>query len=1029
MAWTKEQNDAINLEGNNIIVSAGAGSGKTAVLTERVLRKVKEGVHINELLIMTFTNAAAKEMKDRIRKKLKKENLKEEVNLIDSAYITTFDSFSLSIVKKYHYLLNLPKNISITDNSILNIEKLKIMDKIFDEYYLKDTEDFKNFIKDFCYKDDSELKKLLIKLNDKLDMKIDKEVFLENYILNFYDEKKLINDISMYYKVIEEKINYIKELLDELSLYVDGDYISKIYDKISGLLNSCSYNEVVKAIDFRLPNLPKDTILSAKKIKEKISELHSDIKKLCVYETEDQIKEEILNTKSNISIIIDILIKFDYRLNKLKKDNNMSSFNDISKMAIKIVEDYEEVRNELKDNFQEIMVDEYQDTNDIQEYFVSLISKNNVYMVGDIKQSIYRFRNANPYIFKNKYDLYTEGKKGIKIDLVKNFRSREEVLNNINLVFDYLMDDNLGGANYKESHQMVFGNVSYNEEGKTTQDYDFEILSYEDIKDGFSNAEKEIFIIGNDIKKKIEEHYKIFDKDEKILREITYNDFVILLDRATDFELYKKVFEHLSIPLTLYKDEEIKSDSDILIIRNILRIEHAIDKKKFDEQFKYAFLSLGRSFLFNIDDKELFHIFSTNTFTDSIIYKKCEELYNYYYELTPKMFFLKLLEIFDYEENLLKLNNIKIGRVRLEYFYNLLDNFENDGKTIEEFIEYLDLIFESDDKTTFSLNNSSSDSVKIMTIHKSKGLEYPICYFAGFSKGFSFRELNDSVLYSSKYGIIIPYFNNYSKDTIYKALLKIDTKQEEISEKIRLLYVALTRAKEKMIIVVPKIDEEKLDDNPSNYDKSKIKSFLDMINFVYFHIDKYIKQVQSMPTKDYLVNKSSLDYRKLKGEDCIKIEEFDLEKERIKEESFSKNQIKLLTKDEKEKMKFGTKIHEIFELIDFKNPNYSLLSDFEKRKIEAFINTDIIQKNLENRFYKEFEFTYMDEDCIKHGIIDLMIESDDKIIIIDYKLKNINDDAYKKQLLGYKDIIFRKSNKKIELYLYSIIDEKYISIK
>ena len=621
--------------------------------------------------------------------------------------------------------------------------------------------------------------------------------------------------------------------------------------------------------------------------------------------------------------------------------------------------------------------------------------------------------------------MYSTSNEGIKIDLLKNFRSRDEVLNNINLVFDFLMDDNLGGADYKKSHRMVFGNTSYNEEGKTSQNYDFEVLEYNDEKDGFSNTEKEIFIIADDILNKVKNNYQVFDKDEKILRNITYNDFVILIDRATDFELYKKVFEYKGIPLTLYKDEEIKSDNDILIIRNILRIEKAIDTEEFTEEFKYAFLSLGRSFLFNMSDSELLSIFSNNSFKDSIIYKKCEELYNYYYEVTPKVFFLKLLEIFNYEENLLKLNNIETGRVRTEYFYNLLESFESDGRVIDEFIEYLDLIFDSDDKTTFSLNQPSADSVKIMTIHKSKGLEYPICYFSGFSKAFSFKELNDSILYSNKYGIITPYFNDYSKDTIYKLLLKLDTKKEEISEKIRLLYVALTRAKEKMIIVIPKIDKENIEENPSNYEKSQIKSFLDMINFVYLEIEDYIKEVEVMPTKDYLINKQELDYHDLKIENTLNIEEINFIKEELNEEHFSKSTIKQITKEEKEKLEFGTRIHERLELIDFKNPNYDLLTEFEAKKIKAFLESDLIKNNIDSKFYKEFEFIYQEANSMKHGIIDLMIENEKKIIIIDYKLKNIDDEAYQIQLLGYKDIISKRSNKKIELYLYSILDEKF----
>ena len=600
MAWTKEQTDAINLDHNNIIVSAGAGSGKTAVLTERVLRKIKSGVHIDELLIMTFTNAAAKEMKDRIRKKLKKENMISELDLIDSAYITTFDSFSLSIVKKYHYLLGLDRNVGISDDALINIYKKKLMDEIFDEYYASGSIEFKHFIKDFCYKDDEQLKALLLKISDKLDMKIDKKKYLNTYLDTYYKDEFIDKAISSYFDVIEKYKSYIEEDIKNLSLYLDSKYMERLNQVINPLLKARDYDEVVKSIEFRLPNIDKDADTEAKNIKKEISSIVTNIKSLCVYENTEQIREEILSTKSNMGLIIEILNLFDNNFSKIKQENNMYSFNDISRFAIKIVEENLSVRDELTNKFNEIMVDEYQDTNDIQEYFVSLISKNNVYMVGDIKQSIYRFRNANPNIFKNKYDLYANTDSGIKIDLLKNFRSRKEVLDNINLVFNNLMFDDLGGAAYRKSHQMVFGNNTYIEEGKTNQNYDFEILTYKKEDTKFSDTEKEIFAIGKDIKEKIENNYLIFDKDMLILRKAEYSDFVILLDRTRDFDLYKKVFEYLGIPLTLYKDEEIKSSSDILIIKNILKLEEAIDKESFDNSFKYAYLSLGRSFLFEL---------------------------------------------------------------------------------------------------------------------------------------------------------------------------------------------------------------------------------------------------------------------------------------------------------------------------------------------------------------------------------------------------------------------------------------------
>ena len=1022
--WTKEQLDAINLDGNNIIVSAGAGSGKTAVLSERVLRKVNHGVHINEILILTFTNAAAKEMKDRIRNKLKESGNMEEVNLIDTSYITTFDSFSLSVVKKYHTILNISKDIGITDSSLLCIKKNEILDEIFDEYYESSDSYFKKLINDYCFKDDKELKRLIIKVSDKLDMKYDKLDFLNSYLDKYYSSKYINDSIDMYYNEIEKLIYKIKSTIKELSLYLDGTYISKLEDNLSKLYKSTNYDDVVTSLDFRLSPLPKNSLEDAKLIKEKISSYVKEIKSLAVYESSNQIREEILSTKSNVEKIIEIITEFDRRFNKFKLENNMFDFSDINKMAIDIVSNHKDIRNELKNMFKEIMIDEYQDTNDIGEYFISLISNNNVYMVGDIKQSIYRFRNANPYIFKGKYDLYSNTSKGIKIDLLKNFRSREEVLSDINLLFNDLMTDDIGGADYKKSHQMIFGNKTYNEDGHTNQNYNLELLTYKNDKT-FSNAEKEIFIIGEDIIKKVSSKYQIFDKDECILRNVKYSDFVILIDRATDFDTYKKVFEYLGIPLTLYKDVELKNGDDILVIRNLLKLIKYMDLEDYNKEFKYAFLSIGRSFLFRLSDDELFNYITKDIFKQSIIYKKLEEAYNYYYELSPKMFLIKLLEIFNYEEKLLNVGGINVGRVRLEYFYNLLNDYSKSGNDINDFIDYLDNIFELDNKVTFPLNSESSDSVKIMTIHKSKGLEFPICYFSGFTKEFSFRELNDNILYSNKYGIITPYFNEYIKPTIYKTLLMLDTKNEELSEKIRLFYVAVTRAKEQMIIVMPELEEE------ISIDKEKIKSFYDMIKLIYSDISKYVVPREANYTKDYLINKNSNDHLKLiTNDDNINIENYNFIEDEEVDLKFSKNNgSRLITKEEKEKMVYGTKVHEVLELMDFKNPNYTNIDSKITEKIKSFIDSDLIKNNINSKFYKEYEFIYKEENIVKNGIIDLMIENESEIIIIDYKLKNIDDDAYNEQLNGYGKYIASKTNKKISKYLYSIIDCKFKKIE
>ena len=193
MKWTEEQAQAINQEGSNIIVSAGAGSGKTAVLSERVLRKVKEGVDIRNILMLTFTNEAAGEMKERIRKKIIKADLKEQIEYIDAAYITTFDAYALSIVKKYHYLLNISKNISIIDSSIIDLEKERILENIFLDLYEKKDVNFLKLIGDFTTRDDKSIKDAILNINKSLDLKYDKHDFLNNYIDNFYNDENINN--------------------------------------------------------------------------------------------------------------------------------------------------------------------------------------------------------------------------------------------------------------------------------------------------------------------------------------------------------------------------------------------------------------------------------------------------------------------------------------------------------------------------------------------------------------------------------------------------------------------------------------------------------------------------------------------------------------------------------------------------------------------------------------------------------------------------------------------------------------------
>ena len=682
--WTEDQTKAIQNEGKNIIVSAGAGSGKTAVLTERVLRKLREGVNINELLILTFTKAAAQEMKDRIRKEIRKDSsLKRQLELIDASYITTFDSFALSILKKYHYLKNISPNISVADASLIKLEKEKIIDNVFDNLYKEENKQFLKLIKDFCVKDDTEIKNYILSIDDKLGLQINQNSYIETYKEKYMSKDKIDLDIKKYVLLIEEKIEELKDATNKLSLLCDGTYIEKIYDVLNPLLNSKTYDDFVQNMDIKLPSLPRGSEEEIKKAKEKINDIIKEIKSMCHFSNEEEIYNKILLTYDYITIIFDIVKEIDNSLNTFKQKNNFFEFNDIIKMSINIIECNPSVKLEIKNSLKEIMIDEYQDTNDLQEYFISLISNNNVYMVGDIKQSIYRFRNANPNIFKSKYDKYSLLDGGEKIDLNKNFRSRDEVLKNINLIFDNIMTDSIGGADYTNGHQMVFGNNTY-EINKPNQNYHMDIYTYDlDKKSSpFTEEEIEFFFVAHDIKEKIDNHFQVFDKDLKTYRDITYNDFVILMDKSTSFVLAKKILEYNKIPLIICRDDIITENYDLLVIRNIIRLAIKQKNNEYDTEYKYLFVSLARSFIFEYSDEQIFKLIKEDKYRDDLIINKIKNIIGNIDNQSISDFLNVIINEFNLEENYIKIGDINNCLIRLEYLFNTAESLENIGYTI-----------------------------------------------------------------------------------------------------------------------------------------------------------------------------------------------------------------------------------------------------------------------------------------------------------------------------------------------------------
>lgn len=1034
--WTKEQEEAIYTSGKNIIVSAGAGSGKTAVLSERVLHKIEEGTHVNELLILTFTRAAADEMKDRIRKKISgKEELKKELTLLNSSYITTFDSFALSVVKKYHYLLNITDNINITDESIVKIQNKKILDEIFERSYKNIR--FQELIKKYCIKTDKVLKENILSIALKIDGFIDPFGFIDNVYNNFFNENNVDNLLKTYESIINDLKKTIELEIENMSLYFDSDYIEKVNDAVYNILNA-DIDELHLYSTVKLPTVPRGSSEEAKASKDSLKKACDKLLSYGNYGTINDIKNDIYSTKDTVLTILDIIKEFLLEIEKYKKENDIYTFNDISKLSIKILKENENIREELKNSFKEIMIDEYQDTNDVQETFIGMISNNNVYMVGDIKQSIYRFRGSNPEIFKEKYNNYSKDIGGYKIDLIKNFRSRSEVLDNINKIFCLIMDYNLGSAEYSVSHQMVYGNTAYDTEKVDGFNYNFRVLEYlnKQKESGFSDIEVEIFTIAKDIKNKLDNNFQVFDKEDGKLRNATYNDFVIILDRSKYFDDFKKIFEYFDIPLTILKDGKLNSTTDILLIKNLVDFIIKIKEDVYDIDFKYDFISIARSFLYEYSDEYIFDIVTNNKIKETTIYNDLSTLSDKLNSYTSSLLFNDILDVTDFYNKLNKVGDYEEVNVRLKTINSLSSSLSSLGLSIMDFRDYLTDIIENDEDIKYATYTKEGNSVKILTIHKSKGLEYPICYFADLDHEFNTSELKDKFIVDKKYGLIVPSNLEEIDNSLLKEMYKYDFNREEVSEKIRLFYVALTRAREQMIIVLPDRETRTLEKNNDGViEEIRRLSFNKLSSFIYGiknYLYSYFEQIDIEKlglTKNYLYPKKIVQETLNNIKDNINVEEINIENEVVEEKHFSKEINKIITKEENDLMKFGTKAHEIFELLDFRNIDLSLVDNkFIRNKVEKFLSNDLL-KNISNaNIYKEYEFIYIKDNNEYHGIIDLMLEYDNHIDIIDYKLKSITDENYIKQLNGYKEYIEKISNKEVSTYLYSILDEKVLQI-
>ncbi|MFA7076168.1 MAG: UvrD-helicase domain-containing protein [Candidatus Izemoplasmatales bacterium] len=1033
MRYTKSQEEAIYYQGKNVLVSASAGSGKTGVLKERVLQKLKLGYDIDQLVILTFTEAAAAEMKNRIVQEIHKENLTNQIEKIDNAIISTFDAFTLRVVKEYHYLLELDNDISISDEVIIKTQKYETIDNVLKGYYVENTDDFKVFFKKYFSKSDSWLKssvysvgealRKLPNYSDVLDDYFNKYLndgFLEDlaqkYIYNYLEELK--NLYQGFREEFLENINIYPENYQEYLLNLDG-LIKDVFSK----KNSVDLYNKLSSIS--LPNKPRKSELVKPNIAKFLEEIGKDFKELFITEYTDIVNNFKTSTPSIImllKIVKDYLEEFE----KVKLNNKLFSFDDIMFLAIKLFKEFSDVRLKFKESIKEILIDEYQDTNDLQDEFISLIANDNIFMVGDVKQSIYRFRDANPKNFMRIYEDYMNSSNGKAIFLQENFRSNDFILKAINSVFSKIMTSKVGGIDYKNEQVLITG---FDESFPLHIDnaISYGLYDLEKIKEAYgelSKPEIEAHLVAQDIKKRISSNESIFDLKKNLKRVIKFEDITILVAQKSDFLTYSKIISNYNIPIDIYDDEPFFSSDEISFVFQYLLLIYCFkDNSYFKKYFKTALYAVARSFVYKIKDQTISELLTFKKFSDindiscldeydefRIIKDDISYVISNYWDFPPYKILEAVYEKTRIYRNIALLDNPSKKEEKLDFFLEKVGSFTE--FTYKDLVEYLEIIINTNEfDIQYSEQKSNVNAVKLMSMHKSKGLQFPIVYLIGLYKRFHNPESKEPFIFNKDFGLLTRsyvdgFFNNYMRKLYFQ-----EVEQENLSEKIRLLYVAMTRAINKIVVYLD-YDETLLETN------KKINSFK---NIFYMTNNFDVDSIIDFKINDLSKSKETLE----NNQDMIKFKKFSFVKEPIKKANYSKTILNLLDDDIISVIDVGNEYHHLLETIDYYNVDESIFRFpiVLKEAINILVNSSLFKKLKKPNFYQEYEFYQETDSLVYRGVIDLLIIDEDCVYALDYKLKNIDDPAYESQLIGYYKFLEPKVDKPIKLFLFSLIDK------
>ncbi|PRR81572.1 helicase-exonuclease AddAB subunit AddA [Clostridium vincentii] len=883
--WTKEQLSAIETRKCNLLIAAAAGSGKTAVLVERIIRIISNEevpVDIDRLLVVTFTSAAASEMRERIagaitkalEKKPDSKNLQKQLTLLSRSNITTMHSFCLDVIKNNFHIIDLDPGFRILDQTEGVLLKSEIIEELFEDKYEEGEDKFLRLVEAYSgSRDDEKLKEIILELyrfcmsgpwpekwlrekseefnissRDKLENSKWVEVLKQNI------ELELIGLISR-----SEQAKVLCENTEGLEPYVetinnDLESLKRIFESLRGGLDAI-YNNLI-TMEFTKLKTVRKTAVEDVESQESVKAIRNDVKKKIGKLKEDvfsmspdEMLASIQEAYPYMKELAELVIEFEDRFSKGKKDKGTLDFNDLEHLCLKILSNEEvKVAKKFKEYFDEVLVDEYQDSNSVQEAIIDLVSRKlgadpNVFMVGDVKQSIYRFRQAKPELFLEKYSSYSNDEgKNRKIQLYKNFRSRFEVITGVNFIFKQLMSKVVGeleytheeslnlGADYKlleDNNSIVGGAVELHvldKAGKDIMEEDLEESFVEDEEENVGSVNLEARIVATRIKEllsqKDEKQFKVLDKDTGEYRNLKYKDIVILL-RATKNWSETFLDELGAEGIPVYADTA-SGYFESIEIRTIMSLLKVIDNPMQD----VPLIALLRSPIMNFTVEELADVRLLNKDNyffenielialnkeDSILKGKCNSFLENLKLWRERAIFTPIDEFIWYlytdtayygyvgamPNGILRQANLRILFQRAKQYE------ETSFKGLFNFINFINKLRKSSgDMGSAKILGENEDVVRIMSIHKSKGLEFPVVFLSGAGKQFNLMDLNKNILFHEELGLgpeLVNLEKRVSYSTLPKEAIKQRIKLETLSEEMRILYVAFTRAKEKLII-------------------------------------------------------------------------------------------------------------------------------------------------------------------------------------------------------------------------------------